>query len=157
MSVEDLCTHLSNDPRCYAMPMPLAFRQSAAAGQRRDGRYHPESGSIYGFDHPNTFQCMKDHEYEAHRQHNVYYPFADRDEWELAKFLNDNLNQGQITRFLKLSWVSNLTVMYNISSNYLLGEVRSTETASIQISPATVHFYGRFAEGTEVALYDDSD
>ncbi|KAG1868634.1 hypothetical protein F4604DRAFT_1584510 [Suillus subluteus] len=85
--------------------MPLAFRQSAAPGQNRDGRYHPESGSIYGFDHPNTFQRMKDHEYEAHREHNVYYPFADRDEWELAKFLSDNLNQGQMTRFLKLSWV----------------------------------------------------
>ncbi|KAG1842345.1 hypothetical protein F4604DRAFT_1689986 [Suillus subluteus] len=105
VSVEDLCTHLTNDPRCYAMPMPLAFRQSAAPGQSRDGRYHPESGSIYGFDHPNTFQRMKDHEYEAHREHNVYYPFADRDEWELVKFLSDNLNQGQMTRFLKLSWV----------------------------------------------------
>jgi hypothetical protein len=39
------------------------------------------------------------------REHNVYYPFSDRAEWELAKFLCDNFNQGQITRFLKLLWV----------------------------------------------------
>ncbi|KAG2363985.1 hypothetical protein BDR07DRAFT_1566901 [Suillus spraguei] len=44
---------------------------------------------------------MKNHEYETHQEHNVYYPFVDRDEWELAKFLSDNLNQGQITHFLK--------------------------------------------------------
>ncbi|KAG1867751.1 hypothetical protein F4604DRAFT_1881626 [Suillus subluteus] len=48
---------------------------------------------------------MKAHDYEAHCTHNVYYPFAGREEWELAKFLSDNLNQGQITRFLKLLWV----------------------------------------------------
>ncbi|KAG1851380.1 hypothetical protein F4604DRAFT_1883577 [Suillus subluteus] len=72
--------------------------------RRHDGRYHPKSGSIYGFDHPNTFQHMKHHKYEARQEHNMYYPFADRDEWELAKFLSDNLNQGQITHFLKLSW-----------------------------------------------------
>ncbi|KAG1906459.1 uncharacterized protein F5891DRAFT_1125401 [Suillus fuscotomentosus] len=52
---------------------------------------------------------MKAHDYEAHRAHNVYYPFADREEWELAKFLSDNLNQGQITRFLKLLWVKSET------------------------------------------------
>jgi hypothetical protein len=100
---------------------------------------------------------MKNHEYEAHQEHNVYYPFADRDEWDLARFLSDNLNQGQITRFLKLSWVSGLVTVYCISSNYLLGEVRSTETTSIQNSPTTVHLHGCPTEGTEVALHDDSD
>ena len=40
------------------------------------------------------------------RQKNLYYPFADRGEWELAKFLCENLNRGQIARFLKLEWVS---------------------------------------------------
>ncbi|KAG2155027.1 uncharacterized protein EDB93DRAFT_1239317 [Suillus bovinus] len=47
---------------------------------------------------------MKTHNYEVHHMHNVYYPFADREEWKLAKFLSDNLNQGQITQFLKLLW-----------------------------------------------------
>jgi hypothetical protein len=49
---------------------------------------------------------MKQDDFEPMREHNVYYPFSDRAEWELAKFLCDNLNQGQITRFLKLLWVS---------------------------------------------------
>ncbi|KAG1762042.1 hypothetical protein EDD22DRAFT_979942 [Suillus occidentalis] len=48
---------------------------------------------------------MKHNDFEAMREHNTYYPFTDRAEWELAKFLCDNLNQGQITRFLKLLWV----------------------------------------------------
>ncbi|KAG1889891.1 hypothetical protein F4604DRAFT_1673420 [Suillus subluteus] len=39
----------------------------------------------------------------------MYYPFANREEWELAKFLSDNLNQGQITQFLKLLWVRSET------------------------------------------------
>ncbi|KAI6025635.1 hypothetical protein F5J12DRAFT_692540, partial [Pisolithus orientalis] len=34
-------------------------------------------------------------------------PFADRDEWELAKFLHTHMMQTQINEFLKLHWVSN--------------------------------------------------
>ncbi|KAG1740221.1 uncharacterized protein EDB91DRAFT_1237383 [Suillus paluster] len=48
---------------------------------------------------------MKKDDFEAMREHNAYYPFSDRAEWELTKFLCDNLNQGQITQFLKLLWV----------------------------------------------------
>ncbi|KAG0694423.1 hypothetical protein DFH29DRAFT_815379 [Suillus ampliporus] len=70
------------------------------------GRYHKHSGAIYGFQKPNTFEHMKAHDYKGHHAHNVYYPFSDREEWELAKFLIDNLNQGQITWFLKLLWAS---------------------------------------------------
>ncbi|KAJ8593890.1 hypothetical protein M405DRAFT_920744, partial [Rhizopogon salebrosus TDB-379] len=55
------------------------------------------------------FERMKAHDFEPAREHNVYYPFSDREEWELAKFLVDNLNQGQITRFLKLLWVRSET------------------------------------------------
>ncbi|KAG1874853.1 hypothetical protein F4604DRAFT_1880763 [Suillus subluteus] len=94
-SVEDLCNHLTDDPRCNGIP-----------GRSAQARYHANSGCIYAFDQPNTFERMKAHDYEAHRTHNVYYPFAGREEWELAKFLSDNLNQGQITRFLKLLWVT---------------------------------------------------
>jgi hypothetical protein len=99
---------LTDDPRCNVVPVPLSFRQPAGPGQERMGRYHEKSGYIYGFQQPNTFERMKAHDYETHRTDNVYYPFTDREEWELAKFLSDNLNQGQITRFLKLLWVSNL-------------------------------------------------
>ncbi|KAG1824679.1 uncharacterized protein BJ212DRAFT_1566371 [Suillus subaureus] len=48
---------------------------------------------------------MKQDNFEDMWEHNVYYPFSDRAEWELAKFLCKNLNQGQITQFLKLLWV----------------------------------------------------
>ncbi|KAG1884265.1 hypothetical protein F4604DRAFT_1978027 [Suillus subluteus] len=94
-----------DDPRCNGIPVPLSIRQPAGPGEERTARYHANSGCIYAFDQPNTFERMKAHDYEAHRTHNVYYPFAGREEWELAKFLSDNLNQGQITQFLKLLWV----------------------------------------------------
>ncbi|KAG1897602.1 uncharacterized protein F5891DRAFT_1129890 [Suillus fuscotomentosus] len=108
-SVEHLCNHLTDDPHCNGVPVPLAICQPAGPGEERTARYHENSGSIYGFHQPNSFERMKAHDYEAHRAHNVYYPFADREEWELAKFLSDNLNQGQITRFLKLLWVKSET------------------------------------------------
>ncbi|KAG1900840.1 uncharacterized protein F5891DRAFT_1128385 [Suillus fuscotomentosus] len=76
------------------IPPPLAFP-----------RFHPTSGYIYDLGQPNTFERMKQDDFKDMREHNVYYPFSDRAEWELAKFLCENLNQGQITRFLKLLWV----------------------------------------------------
>ncbi|KAG2355692.1 hypothetical protein BDR07DRAFT_1453684 [Suillus spraguei] len=94
-SVEDLCTHLTDDPQCNGVPVPLSVHQPAGPGEERTARYHENSGSIYAFN--------------AHHIHNMYYPFADREEWELAKFLSENLNQGQITRFLKLLWVKSTT------------------------------------------------
>ncbi|KAG1779278.1 hypothetical protein EV702DRAFT_1178461 [Suillus placidus] len=68
-------------------------------------RFHPSSGYIHKLGQPNTFNRMEQDDFEPMHKHNVYYPFSDRAEWELAKFLCDNLNQGQITRFLKLLWV----------------------------------------------------
>ncbi|KAG0701882.1 hypothetical protein DFH29DRAFT_982526 [Suillus ampliporus] len=105
VSVEDLCTHLTDDPCCNGVPVPLSICQPAGPGEERTARYHENSGSIYSFEEPNTFDRMRAHDFKTHRTHNVYYPFADREEWELAKFLSNNLNQGQITQFLKLLWV----------------------------------------------------
>ncbi|KAG1887539.1 uncharacterized protein F5891DRAFT_1132109 [Suillus fuscotomentosus] len=51
---------------------------------------------------------LEDDQY-AHRQkinHYHYYPFHDEGEWELGKFLVENLTQTQITKFLKLKWVN---------------------------------------------------
>jgi hypothetical protein len=138
------------------MPIPRAFRQPAGPGEERTGRYHLGSGSIYGFQHQNTFECMKAHDFEPAREHNVYYPFSDREEWELAKFLVDNLNQGQITRFLKLLWVSNLALSC-IDSKRTLGEVGNTTTTSVQICATTNDIYRCPAERTEMALYYDSN
>jgi hypothetical protein len=60
------------------------------------------------------------------QEHNVYYPFSDRAEWELAKFLCENLNQGQITRFLKLLWVhwDQFTLTRLIMLSQVVSEVR---------------------------------
>ncbi|KAG1828797.1 hypothetical protein EV424DRAFT_1470990 [Suillus variegatus] len=52
---------------------------------------------------------MKAHDYESAHEHNIYYPFSGREEWELTKFLIENLNQGKISCFLKLLWVKSET------------------------------------------------
>jgi hypothetical protein len=60
----------------------------------------------------NTLECLSVESIQADQaigqacQKNIYYPFTDRGEWELGKFLSENLNQGQIMWFLKLEWVS---------------------------------------------------
>ena len=48
---------------------------------------------------------MKHGKYHSEREKNPYFPFADRDEWELGKFLYAHLTQMQINDFLKLHWV----------------------------------------------------
>lgn len=53
---------------------------------------------------------MKADEHERRREHVVYYPFKDKGEWELGKFLAKNLTQTAINEFLNLSWVGALVV-----------------------------------------------
>ncbi|KAG2346736.1 hypothetical protein BDR05DRAFT_997143 [Suillus weaverae] len=47
---------------------------------------------------------LEDDQYAHQRKINPYYPFHDEGEWELGKFLTENLTQTQITKFLKLKW-----------------------------------------------------
>ncbi|KAG1862846.1 hypothetical protein C8R48DRAFT_603026 [Suillus tomentosus] len=47
---------------------------------------------------------LEDDQYVHRRKINHYYPFHDEGEWELGKFLVENLTQTQITKFLKLKW-----------------------------------------------------
>jgi hypothetical protein len=47
------------------------------------------------------------------RQNNIYYPFSERKEWELGKFLSETLTQSQIDRYLKLQWVSCWVSLYS--------------------------------------------
>ncbi|KAG1883753.1 hypothetical protein F4604DRAFT_1878948 [Suillus subluteus] len=42
--------------------------------------------------------------YDYQRKINTYYPFHDEGEWELGRFLVENLTQTQIDKFLKLKW-----------------------------------------------------
>ncbi|KAG1896381.1 uncharacterized protein F5891DRAFT_958756 [Suillus fuscotomentosus] len=47
---------------------------------------------------------LEDDEYAYRRKENTYYPFHDEAEWQLGKFLVENLTQTQIAKFLKLTW-----------------------------------------------------
>lgn len=49
---------------------------------------------------------LDEDEYADRRKENPYYPFEDEGEWDLGRFLVENLNQTQINKFLKLKWVS---------------------------------------------------
>ena len=68
------------------------------------GRYHPNSGYIFGKADTLMDKLQKDG-YEEHRRHAPQYPFQDEGEWELAKFLSAHLTQTAINQFLKLKWV----------------------------------------------------
>jgi len=48
---------------------------------------------------------LEDDEYAYRHKENPYYPFHDEGEWQLGKFLVENLTQTQIDKFLKLKWV----------------------------------------------------
>ncbi|KAG1739646.1 hypothetical protein EDD22DRAFT_851927 [Suillus occidentalis] len=47
---------------------------------------------------------LEDDEYSYRRKINRHYPFQDEGEWELGKFLVENLTQTQMIKFLKLKW-----------------------------------------------------
>jgi hypothetical protein len=66
---------------------------------------HPQSGHIYGVGR-NMLDKLDDDQYAHRRKINPHYPFHDEGEWELGKFLVENLTQTQMTKFLKLKWVS---------------------------------------------------
>lgn len=67
---------------------------------------HPTSGSVYGRGETFMDQCDKDKFTERRKAH-LYYPFASRDEWELASFLlRSRLSMAAVDRFLKLELVS---------------------------------------------------
>ena len=67
---------------------------------------HPTSGSVYGRGETFMDQCDKDRFTEM-RKGCLYYPFASREEWELASFLlRSRLSMAALDRFLKLELAS---------------------------------------------------
>ncbi|KAG2738577.1 hypothetical protein P692DRAFT_201873865 [Suillus brevipes Sb2] len=64
---------------------------------------HPQSGHVYGVGR-NMLDKLDDDQYAHRRKINPHYPFHDEGEWELGKFLVENLTQTQMTKFLKLKW-----------------------------------------------------
>ena len=104
-----VCEHLYDDPGCSHkfIPTPSAFTvPDRSPDKPRTGQFHPTSGYIYNLSDSNTFERMRQEDRHSARDNNPYFPFIDRDEWELAKFLHTNLTQTQINSFLKLRWVS---------------------------------------------------
>ena len=113
-SATAVCEHLHSDPGCgwRFLPTPAALRvPEKSPDQPWVARFHPTSGYLYGLNDSNTFERMKEGKYHSERVHNPYFPFTDRDEWELAKFLYTHLMQTQINNFLKLHWVSESSLL----------------------------------------------
>lgn len=75
--------------------------------------YHPNrSSSTAGG--KNLLQAIHDHDsFAEFRKENPHYPFADKAEWEVVKWMTDaSLTQQQIDAFLKLAYVQKLPTSY---------------------------------------------
>ncbi|KAI5981111.1 hypothetical protein EDD15DRAFT_2560938 [Pisolithus albus] len=57
------------------------------------------------------------------RDQNPYFPFIDRDEWELGKFLYTHHTQTEINTFLKLRWVTSKSQISFRSAQGLLSHI----------------------------------
>jgi len=84
----------------FEIPTPPAF--ICGTGETNiAGQYHEHSEYIYGKGE-TLLDHLKMHEHERCQEHQMYYPFPNEGEWELAKFLVLNLTKAQISQFLKL-------------------------------------------------------
>ncbi|KAG2131511.1 hypothetical protein BD769DRAFT_1627765 [Suillus cothurnatus] len=84
------------------------------------GHCHPHSGYIFGTG-KNMLDKLEDDEYAYRRKENPYYPFHDGGEWQLGKFLVENLTQTQIDKFLKLKWFNTRARPSFTSKDQLIG------------------------------------
>ncbi|KIK74667.1 hypothetical protein PAXRUDRAFT_174973 [Paxillus rubicundulus Ve08.2h10] len=91
--------HLAGHRYLYLIP-PSFYKHP---GEDIHGQYHTASGYLYGKG-ATLFDKMKADQHKRHREHVIYYPFADDGEWELAKFLAKHLTQTAINEFLRLKW-----------------------------------------------------
>ena len=69
---------------------------------------HPTSSSVYGYGETFMDRC-DENKFAERRKGNIYYPFASRDEWELASFLlRSRLSMAAVNHLLKLELVSHI-------------------------------------------------
>jgi hypothetical protein len=89
------------------IPVPPGLRCAhiGRGGNPVDVQYHSRSGYTFG-KAPNVLQQLQADQYEIYRAANTYWPFKDRADWELGKFLVETMNHSQINKFLNLDWVS---------------------------------------------------
>ena len=108
-SAISVCEHLYNDPGCGQkfLSTPSAFRvPEKSADKPRIGRFHPTSGYVYGLNDSNSFERLNHGPHHFEREKNPYFPFVDKEEWQLANFLYSRMTQNDIDDFLQLPWVS---------------------------------------------------
>ncbi|KAG1891885.1 uncharacterized protein F5891DRAFT_1131466 [Suillus fuscotomentosus] len=110
LSIEAVILHLDSPSTCWPheshphqFPIPPALRGSHSSTSSTTGHHHPRSGYVFGVG-KNLFNRLQEDQYDYRRKMNTYYPFHDEGEWELARFLVENLTQTQIDKFLKLKW-----------------------------------------------------
>lgn len=155
-STNAVCTHLHNDPGCSwkFIPPPSAFTvPKKSLDKPHAGRFHPMSGYIYNLSNSNTFERIKQEDRCSARETNPYFPFIDRDEWELAKFLYTNLTQAQINSFLKLRWVS-IHLCCMCHSIIFVGYFKIADQLSL-CAGTIVASNGRNTKRTSLALHKD--
>ncbi|KAG2085487.1 hypothetical protein BD769DRAFT_1632797 [Suillus cothurnatus] len=126
-TIEAITDHLNDqsttcwpsDAHPQELPIPPAFRRGSQLN-RHTGRCHPHSGYIFGTG-KNMLDKLEDDEYAYRRKENPYYPFHDEGEWQLGKFLVENLTQTQIDKFLKLKWFNTRARPSFTSKDQLIG------------------------------------
>ncbi|KAG1882719.1 hypothetical protein F4604DRAFT_1879390 [Suillus subluteus] len=110
LSTEALIQHLNSESTCWPseaqpqeVPVPPVFRRCGSDQMPATGTCHPHAGYVFGVGR-NMLNRLDDDPYAYQRDKNRYYPFHDESEWELGKFLVENLTQTQMIKFLKLKW-----------------------------------------------------
>lgn len=120
-TLDDLHPHADSDHMDFEAGDAMDFEASSAPSS--DPEDHIAGGNTtmkdgyYATMHPNTPKVKKGGEtfmdkfdrdrFAEERKQNLYYPFADRDDWEMGYWLlNSGLSMAAINKFLSLKLVS---------------------------------------------------
>ncbi|KAG1797206.1 uncharacterized protein BJ212DRAFT_1450508 [Suillus subaureus] len=83
--------------------LPIMFKPPGGK-DHVSGQYHPSFGYIFG-KAPNILEAMESDQFAYQQVNTPFYPFQDQAEFELGKFLCEQLTQSDVDQFLKLKWV----------------------------------------------------
>jgi len=110
VSMEDYGDDMASPPGLGEIPPSTEW--SSESVRISESKYcveaHPSASQVYGRGH--TFLDVFDADPCAEkRKDNLYYPFASRQEWEIASFLlRSSLSMSAVDEFLSLNLVSSL-------------------------------------------------
>lgn len=111
-------------------------QQASDPGPDDSFTMNPMSGYVFtGEKGPNTMESFDDDKYADIRATSPFYPFPDRDEFELAKFLKMALTSSQTDEFLKLPWV--LLVISSVTKTLLTSCLLRYKNTHRHSAPAT--------------------